>query len=192
LAFTPSSERFAATALGGFARHAINNPAFLWSRAEKIEQLVVRFIFGENAVGQVRTVETGDVTFRLAQFQMRNNVLAHATGRGGGERHEWDVGKMFSQVGELAVFGTEIVAPFADAMRLVNRDEFDVPALQVGQKSRKHEAFGRDVEQAEFAVVQTAQTFSGFVRVERGIQKRRRDAAGLQRVHLVFHQRNQR
>jgi len=40
--------------------------------------------------------------------------------------------------------------------------------------------------------VQTAQACSGFIGIERRVQKCRRDAAGLQRVHLVFHQRNQR
>ena len=62
---------------------------------------------------------------------MRDDVFAHAAGRRGGERHERHVGKMFSQFGNLAVFGTEIVAPFADAMRLVNGDELHVPFLQV-------------------------------------------------------------
>ena len=179
-------------ALGGLARLAINDAAFFRARAEKIQQLIVRLVFGDDAIGQVRAVETGDVTFRLAQFQMRDDVLAHAPGRGGGERHERDVGKMFSQFGNLAVFRTEIVAPFADAMRLVNGDEFHVPALQIGQKSGKHQPLRRDVEQTEFAIVQAAQAFAAFARRERRIQKRRRDAAGLQRVHLVFHQRNQR
>ncbi len=119
-------------ALGGFARHAIHDAAFLRSRAEKLQQLIVRFVFGENAIGQVRTVETGDVTTWFAQFQMRDDVFAHAASRGGGERHERDVGKMFSQFGNLAVFGTEIVSPFADAMRLVNGDEPDAPLLQIG------------------------------------------------------------
>ena len=53
-------------ALGGFARLAINDAAVLRPRAEKIEQLVVRFIFRDDAIRQVRTIETGDVTFRLA------------------------------------------------------------------------------------------------------------------------------
>ena len=77
-------------------------------------------------------------------------------------------------------------------VRLVNRDELDVPALQVGEKAGEHQAFRRNVEQAIFAVVQATETFSGFLGVQRRVQKCRRDAAGLERVHLIFHQRDQR
>ncbi len=63
---------------------------------------------------------------------MVDDVFAHAPGRGRGERHERDIGKMFSQFGNLAILRAEIVAPFADAMRLVNGDELDIPFLQVG------------------------------------------------------------
>src|ERR1039458_2015109 len=80
-------------ALGGFPRLAIDDAAFLGPRAEKIQQLVVRLVFRNNAVGQVWAVEAGDITFRLAQFQVRDNVLTHAAGGGGGERHEWNLGK---------------------------------------------------------------------------------------------------
>ena len=67
---------------------------------------------------------------------------------------------MRAQVRELAIFGTEIVAPFADAMRLVNGDEPHVPALQIGQESRKHQPFRRDVEQTVFALMEAAQPFA--------------------------------
>ena len=80
-------------ALGGFARLAIDDAAVLGPRAEKREQLVVGLVLRDDAIGQVRPVEAGDVNFRLAQFQVRDDVLAHATGGGGGERHERDVGK---------------------------------------------------------------------------------------------------
>ena len=179
-------------ALGGFARHAIHDAAFFRPRAEKLQQLIVRLVLGNDAVGEVGAVEAGDVAFRLVQFQMRDDVFADAARGGGGERHERDVRKMFAQPGDLAVFGAEIVAPFADAMRLVNGDELDVPALQVIEKTGEHQPLRRDVEQAEFAGVQSAQTFAAFAGHQRRVQKRRRDAAGLQRIHLVFHQRDER
>ena len=153
--------------LCAFSRRAINNSAFFRTRAEKIQQLVERFVFGENAVSQVRAIEAGDVNFRRAQFQMRNDVLAHAAGRRGGKRHERHIWKKFSQLGNLAVFGTKIVSPFADAMRLVNRNELHIPFLQIGKKTGKHQSLRRDVEQFIFAVVQTAQTFSRFLGGER-------------------------
>src|ERR1035438_7292599 len=111
---------------------------------------------------------------------MVDDVIAHATGGRGGERHERNAGEIFSQFRNLAVFRTEIMAPFADAMRLVNGDKLDVPFLQVAQKSRKNQALRCDVEQTEFAVVQTTQPFTAFARRERRIQKGRGDGAGLQ------------
>ena len=144
-------------ALGGLARLAIHDAAFLGPCAEKMQQLVVGLVFRNDAVGQVGTIETGDITFRLAQFQMRDDVLAHAAGGGGGKRHEWHFREKFPQIGNLAVFRTKIVAPFADAMRLVHGDEADVPALQIFEKTGQHQPLRRGVEQAIFAVVQTAQ-----------------------------------
>ena len=102
-------------------------------------------------------------------------------------------GNNFAQLGELAVFRPEIVAPFADAMRLVNGDA--AARSSAANRRKKPESISRSgasVEQAEFAVVQTAQARPRFAGGERGIQKRRRNAAGLQRIHLVFHQRDQR
>ena len=49
------------------------------------------------------------------------------------------------------------MAPFTDAMRLVHGDEPDVPALQIFEKAGQHQPLRRGVEQAIFAVVQTAQ-----------------------------------
>ena len=43
------------------------------------------------------------------------------------------VGKELAQLGELAVFGPEIMPPFADAMRLVNGQQVHLPPLQIGQ-----------------------------------------------------------
>ena len=154
-------------AFGCLAREAINDAAFLRTRAQKFKELIERLVFGDDAISKIRPVETGDVRFRLVQLQMVDDVLAHAAGGGGGERHERDGRKMFSQFRNLAVFGAEIVAPFADAMRLVNGDEFYIPASQVIEKTGKHQPLGRDVEQAEFAVVQTVQAFPRFVGIER-------------------------
>ena len=47
----------------GFTVYPVN------PKAEEIENLGIRLTFGQNAIGQVRPVETGDKTARLAQFQ---------------------------------------------------------------------------------------------------------------------------
>ena len=179
-------------ALGGFARLAINNAAFLRSRADKFQHLVIRFVFGQHAVGEVRTVEAGDIAARLAQLEQLDDVGAHAFGGGGGKRHHRRFGKKLPQLRELAVFRTEIVSPFADAMRLVHGQQTHVPTLQIRKHARQHQPLRREVEQAELAVVQAAQPRPRFALGERGVEKGRRNAAGLHPVHLVLHQGNQR
>ncbi len=77
-------------------------------------------------------------------------------------------------------------------MRFVHGDELYVPSLQVVEETGKHQPLRRDIKQAKFVVVQTAQTLAAFVRREGGVKKCRRDTRRLQCVHLVFHQRDER
>ena len=53
----------------------------------------------------------------------------NAFGGGGGERHERDFWKNAAQGIDLAIFGAEIMAPFADAMGFVDGEQIDVPAF---------------------------------------------------------------
>ena len=93
---------------------------------------------------------------------------------------------------EAAVFRAEIVAPLADAVRLVHGQSGDVPVLQPRQEIRQHQALRRDVEQLVFAGVDAVEPPPGLVAVEGGIDEGRRHAAGFELVHLVLHQRDER
>ena len=137
-------------------------------------------------------VEARDVARRLAELELRLDVLADALGGRGGERHERNLREQLAELRELAIFGTKIVAPLADAVRLVDRYQVHAPALEIGEHPGEHEPLGRGVEQAKLAIVQAAQARARLVGGKRGVQERRRDPAGLQRVHLVLHQGNQR
>ena len=54
--------------LRAFAREAIDDAAFLAPLAQKFYELIVRPVFGDDAISQVRAIEAGDIRFRLAQF----------------------------------------------------------------------------------------------------------------------------
>ena len=56
-------------------------------------------------------------------MQLLDDVDAHALGRRGGQRHDGHVGNCSRSVASCAVFRPEIVAPFADAMRFVDREQ---------------------------------------------------------------------
>ena len=81
--------------------------------------------------------------------------------------------------------------PFADAMRFINRERRHVPRFQIIEKTRHQQALRRDVEQFEFAIVQTAQPPARFTCAQRRVEERGRHTRRRHRVHLVFHQRDQ-
>ncbi len=53
---------------------------------------------------------------------MLDDVRAHPIRGCRGERHERRFGKMIAQFRQPAVFGAEIVAPFAHAVRFIDGD----------------------------------------------------------------------
>ena len=177
---------------GGLAGHHIDNAALTRPGAQVIHHLVIRTAFADDAVREIGPVETGDVGGAFLQVELLDDVLAHAAGGGGRERHDRHAGKQLAQGGNLAVFGAEIMAPFADAMRLVNGEEGDVPLLQVVEETGEQQAFGSDIEQPVFALVQTAQTRPRFAGIQGRVQEGRRHAGGLEGVHLILHQGDER
>ena len=76
-------------------------------------------------------------------------------------------------------------------MRFVDGNRGDVPRFEVFHPAFEHEPLRCDVEQFVFAAVQAAETRAGFLGTERGIEKRGGDAARLEGVDLVLHQRDE-
>src|SRR5262249_27964611 len=109
-----------------------------------------------------------------------------------GQSHHRRLGKQLAQLRQLAILGTKIVSPLADAVRFVDGYLIYVPASQIGQKTGEHQALRRDIEQLVFSIAQALHTPGDFTDAKSGIKKRGRDAAGLKRIHLILHQRNQR
>ena len=188
---TAARERFG-HALRGCAARAIDDAALRLTLAHELDDLLQRLVLRRDAIGEVGAVEARDEHLRLAQLEVRDDVGAHALGRGGGERHHGHAGQRGPEFGELAIFGSEIMAPLGDAVRLVDRKRGDVPFFQVLVPTLEHEPFGRGVEQAILAAVQAAEPRACLGSVERGIEKRRRHAARLELIDLILHERDQR
>ena len=66
-------------------------------------------------------MKAGDAAVRIAESKLSNDVMPHTLRGAGGEGGDGAVGKMRAQAAELAVFGSEFVAPLRNAMRFVNR-----------------------------------------------------------------------
>ena len=147
---------------------------------------------GDDLVCQIRAVEAREEDLRVAEFELFDDVLAHALGGGGGEGEYRDVRNQLPHFLEAAVFRAEIVAPLADAVRLVHRQRGDFPALQARQEIRQHQPLRRDVKQLVFARVERIETPPRLSSIQRRVEKSRRHAAGFELVHLVLHQRDER
>src|SRR5437588_231999 len=93
---------------------------------------------------------------------------------------------------ELQVIGPEVMAPFRDAVRLVDREQRDLRLAELLQESLVVEALGRDVEQLQAAGAKAFGDGSHLVRVEARVEPRCVDAARREEVDLVLHQRDQR
>ncbi len=148
--------------------------------------------FSSSGVADIGAVEAGGIAARLFQAQDPDDVLAGLRIGGGGERHQRHRGKVPAQLPELHVFGAEIVAPLRHAVRLVDSEQGDIDVRQPFQERRGHEALRRDIEQFQLVSVQPRQHLACRGAAQCRIVERRLHPVGLQCIHLVFHQRDQR
>lgn len=83
------------------------------------------------------------------------------------------------QHGKRVVFGPEVVAPLADAVRFVNRKQAQLSVgmqvVQQPQKTRRDQAFRRHIQQRELAALHLPLHILRLCPVEGGVQKGRLD-----------------
>ena len=115
---------------------AVNDAAIAWPPLDKTQKLFVGTVFRQHAIGEVRPIETRNVTTRILQTKLLQNVRPHSFRRRGSERHDRNIRKEFAKLGQLPILRPKVVAPFANAVRLVDRDQIDLPLSQVGEKAR--------------------------------------------------------
>ena len=77
-------------------------------------------------------------------------------------------------------------------MRLVDRQQRDLGALEQRQRVALEQALGRHIDEPQFAARDPLEDRPVFGRIVGRVEARRRDAVGGQLRHLVAHQRDQR
>src|SRR5262245_5040324 len=102
-------------------------------------------------VEEVRPVEAAAEVGRALQAELFDDVGLHPRGRGRGEGRQRRAGEAGPQLLQLAVLGPEVVAPLGDAVRLVDREEGELDALEKLQEAGQDQPLGRDVEQLDLA-----------------------------------------
>src|SRR5205823_3439047 len=99
---------------------------------------------------EVRPEERALEPLGLAHAELPDDVADDRTGRGRGEREDRDVAELRLQSGQLPVRGPEVVAPVADAVRLVDDDEAD-PRRRERAAQAVAEALGGRIDDVELA-----------------------------------------
>ena len=147
-------------------------------------------------VANIGAVEAGNELARLFQCQPFDDLAARRRIGGRGQRDARHIGEALVQYGQCTVFGTEIMAPLRDAMRLVDREQRDprcFPDLfQQREKAGHQQAFRGNIEQVEFAAQQPALHLARGIGADAGIEESGFHAELAQRIDLILHQRDQR
>ena len=92
----------------------------------------------------------------------------------------------------MAVFGPEVVAPLADAMRLVDREPLHAHLRKQVEQAGVHQSLGRREEQPKFTGGQPVADLPPLVGREPGVDGGGGIADRLQGIDLVLHERHQR
>src|SRR6185437_3192431 len=137
----------------GFAGRRVDDRQAL-VHAQQMDERVV--LVGVSAgwhyrIGEIRAVEPGDDRRRRVKLELGDDVLADVRRRRGGERDRRRPTERFAHLRDTQITRPEIVAPLADAVRLVDGEQRDAGVAEpLGGRARV-EAFGRDVEQLDVA-----------------------------------------
>ena len=159
---------------------------------DKLQKLFFAVVFFHNLIIDVRAVEAGDEFGRVFQFEVVFDVGAGFRVGGGGQGDAGDLRVAVGQQSELAVFGTEVVPPLADAVRFVDGEQADGGVVEEAQETFAYQPFGRNVEQFQTACGDVVGDLAHVVGRRAAVYRRAMHACRAQVGHLVVHQRDQR
>lgn len=160
------------------------------SRLESFEEVLLAFVTGEGRDDEVEVgaVEGELVVVLFSDFKVAANIFRNLRGGGGGEAEDARDFEFFGEAGELEIIGSEVVAPFGDAMGFVDGEEGEFHLFEAGPEFLVGEAFGGDVEEFEVVVFEALVEVDDFVFGEGGVESRGGDLFADQGVNLVLHQ----
>ena len=178
-------------------REAVHDAGVSRVPSEEVDELregVRRLL--DDGVPDVRTVEAAHEDPRRCQAEPPDHVLP---GQVVGRRRQRDPGHRgippVKDV-EAEVLLPEVVAPLADAVRLVDRDHAEEPPrvqrVQLLLRPGGREALGRHVYEVEIRGVEEALDADDLGVRQRGVEVLRSDSRQLERADLVLHERDER
>ena len=148
---------------------------------------------------EVLAIEARHYRRGILQAEHLLNVRAHTLGRRSGKgRHDGALRQGINELANLQVSGTEILAPLAHAVGLVNGHErnadaaFDRSFLRKGQKARLEQALGCHVHKLIAALARPLEHGILLSRRKAGVEITGARTRREQRAGLVLHKRQQR
>ena len=157
-------------------------------RLEALDQLAGRVGFRAHGEKEIGPVEGAYEDLRLAHEKPGDDLGAGRRVRGRRDGDRLDAVQRLGDLAQPQIFGTEIVSPLRDAMRLVDGEKVDRSAAQFVEHVVAQEPFGRDVEEPQRPIAQALGDPAALSGVGRGIEARRLDAELPELRHLVAHQ----
>ena len=145
-----------------------------------------------DAVEEILPRETANERLGVRQAELCDDVAPDRVRR---RRRQGDRRRVAAQPAEASqpgVVGAEIVAPLADAMRLVDRQQAQPRAPDCLQEPAAAEPFRHHVDDPHLAAGDRIQAALLLARAERAVDVRDRQAQAAELVDLVLHQRDQR
>ena len=128
----------------------------------------------------------------FAKPQLRDNVFSHTRGGRCRERQNPHLGaNQPNQLIQLQIIRPEVVPPLADAMRLIDGNQRNADRRQKRRERSVVQPFRRNVDKLVVPMRKAGETAAHLLGIERGIDVGRGNAAPLQSVHLILHERNQ-
>ena len=158
--------------------------------ADHLGDLLRRARLGADRIADIGAIEAGDDQPVLRNAELLQDIGAGVRVGGRGQRQPRHLRKGVEQRPQQSIVGPEVVPPFGNAMRLVDREQRQPRLPQQLAKIAVRGAFGRDIEQIEFARPEARDRLGAIV-VDAG-QRRGADAHCLGRAQLIVHQGDQR
>ena len=175
------------------ARQAIDDAALALVARQEPQQLLARLVALDDRVGDVGAVEAGREDLGRPQAELVDDVFARMRIGRRRQRDARHAGIELGELAELAIFRAEIVAPLADAMRLVDGEERDRRiADHLAEARRRRGARARHRADRARRRQIARRTSRNSSRDSDELSAAAADAELLQRLHLVAHQRDQR
>ena len=125
LCLEPAFLEIGCNIFGLFLTEAVDDPGIVPVLADIICKKDHRVFLRDDPVLEIFPVETADKFPGSGQTELLADIPAHFGNCCCGQCHKRNCRKDFFQLGQLPVFRPEVVAPFRDAVRFINRDEMD-------------------------------------------------------------------